>query len=149
MLTSILMASNFIIVMQTQFFIFQHIKKSHMRHLQDTSIGFSSLPENAWTTFKFKSQHAHPLTVISMHAATMASTLLMRARRGVTHSSTSGTHSVLTDVTNKPQEAKLKLTIDMYLEQKEATPACKQVKQNSLTGILDDLILNVTSSTMN
>jgi hypothetical protein len=46
----------------------------------------------------------------------------------VTHSSTSGTDSVLTDVTNKAQEAKLKLAIDMYLEQKEAAPACKQVK---------------------
>jgi hypothetical protein len=73
-----------------------------------------------------------------MHAATMASTLLMRARRGVTHSSTGGTHSVLTDVTNKAQEAKLKLAIDMYLEQREAAPACKQVKQNSLKGILDE-----------
>jgi hypothetical protein len=62
----------------------------------------------------------------------------MRARRGVTHSSTSGTHSVLTDITNKAQEAKLKLAIDMYLEQKEAAPACKQVKQNLLKGILDE-----------
>jgi hypothetical protein len=44
----------------------------------------------------------------------------------------------LTDVTNKAQEAKLKLAIDMYLEQKEAAPACKQVKQNSLKGILDE-----------
>jgi hypothetical protein len=38
----------------------------------------------------------------------------------------------LTDVTNKAQEAKLKLAIDMYLEHREASSPCMQTSETKL-----------------
>jgi hypothetical protein len=80
---------------------------------------------------------------ISLHDLTMASVALSAPRMGSACSVSRESHSVLTDTTNKAQNAKMELAIHMHLKEKASVAHGKwQVQCNSVKGVLDGLGIN-------
>jgi hypothetical protein len=80
---------------------------------------------------------------ISLHDLTMASVALSAPRMGSACSVSRDSHSVLTDTTNKAQNAKMELAIHMHLKEKASVAHGKwQVQRNSVKGVLDGLGIN-------
>jgi hypothetical protein len=108
----------FAIVMADKFLSFQHMKNLHVQHLQDIFIYVISLPQ----ILDIQIQMTHPCIQnqfqISLHDLTMASVALSAPRMGRACSVSRESHSVLTDTTNKAQNAKMELAIHMHLKEK-------------------------------
>jgi hypothetical protein len=68
---------------------------------------------------------------------------ILSPRMGSAQSISRESHSVLTDTTNKAQNAKMVLAIDMHLKEKASVaPGKWQVQCNSVKGVLDGLGIN-------